>query len=51
MKTMSVSEFKARFSDVLKQVKESETIAVTSGRNKRWLVILPANYPKGPNVN
>jgi antitoxin (DNA-binding transcriptional repressor) of toxin-antitoxin stability system len=35
MKTMSVSEFKTHFSDVLKQVRQGEEIAVTFGKGKK----------------
>jgi len=34
MKTMTVSEFKARFSDVIEQAKSGEEIAVTYGKRK-----------------
>ena len=46
MKTMSVSEFKAQFSDVLKQVKAGETIAVTSGKNKQVVGYFTAELPE-----
>ncbi|WP_199539339.1 type II toxin-antitoxin system Phd/YefM family antitoxin [Dyadobacter luteus] len=34
MKTMTVGEFKAQFSDVIEQVKAGEKIAVTFGKKK-----------------
>jgi hypothetical protein len=34
MKTMTVGEFKAKFSDVIAQVKAGEEIAVTFGKKK-----------------
>lgn len=34
MKTMTVGEFKSRFSDVIEQVKRGEEIAVTFGKKK-----------------
>ncbi|HEV7381320.1 MAG TPA: prevent-host-death protein [Dyadobacter sp.] len=34
MKTMTVGEFKAQFSEVIEQVKAGEKIAVTFGRKK-----------------
>lgn len=34
MQTLSISEFKSRFSSVLAQVKKGETIVVSCGRNK-----------------
>jgi antitoxin (DNA-binding transcriptional repressor) of toxin-antitoxin stability system len=35
MKTMTVGEFKARFSEALDAVREGETIVVSFGRNHR----------------
>ena len=35
MKTMTVGEFKARFSEALDAVREGETIVVSYGRNHR----------------
>jgi prevent-host-death family protein len=35
MKTMTVGEFKARFSEALDAVRDGETIVVTYGRNHR----------------
>ena len=39
MKTMSVGEFKTKFSEVIEQVKAGEKIAVTFGKKKtgNWL--------------
>ncbi len=35
MKTMTVGEFKARFSEALEAVRDGETIVVSYGRNRR----------------
>jgi antitoxin (DNA-binding transcriptional repressor) of toxin-antitoxin stability system len=39
MKTMTVAEFKARFSEVLNAVRQGESIAVTYGRSKRTIAV------------
>ncbi|HYZ72639.1 MAG TPA: type II toxin-antitoxin system prevent-host-death family antitoxin [Chthoniobacterales bacterium] len=39
MKTMTVAEFKARFSEVLDAVRQGESIAVTYGRSKRTIAV------------
>ncbi len=40
VKTMTVAEFKTRFSEVLEAVKQGESIAVTYGRSKRTVAII-----------
>ena len=45
---MSVTEFKADFSDVLKQVKAGEIIAVTSGKNKKVVGYFTAELTQKP---
>jgi antitoxin (DNA-binding transcriptional repressor) of toxin-antitoxin stability system len=39
MKTMTVAEFKARFSEALDAVRQGESIAVTYGRSKRTVAV------------
>jgi antitoxin (DNA-binding transcriptional repressor) of toxin-antitoxin stability system len=39
MKTMTVAEFKPRFSEVLDAVRQGESIAVTYGRSKRTIAV------------
>jgi antitoxin (DNA-binding transcriptional repressor) of toxin-antitoxin stability system len=39
MKTMTVAEFKARFSEALDAVRRGESIAVTYGRSKRTVAV------------
>jgi|HubBroStandDraft_6_1064221.scaffolds.fasta_scaffold644668_2 antitoxin (DNA-binding transcriptional repressor) of toxin-antitoxin stability system len=39
MKTMTVAEFKARFSEALDAVEQGESIAVTYGRSKRTVAV------------
>jgi antitoxin (DNA-binding transcriptional repressor) of toxin-antitoxin stability system len=46
MKTMTVAEFKARFSEVLDAVRQGESIAVTYGRSKRTIAVFQPP-PKG----
>lgn len=48
MKTMTVAEFKARFSEALAAVRQGESIAVTYGRSKRTVAIFqpPAKRKK-----
>jgi len=48
MKTMTVAEFKARFSEALATVRQGESIAVTYGRSKRTVAIFqpPAKRKK-----
>ena len=50
MKTMTVAEFKARFSEALDAVRHGESIAVTYGRSKRTVAIFqpPAKTKKRP---
>jgi antitoxin (DNA-binding transcriptional repressor) of toxin-antitoxin stability system len=50
MKTMTVAEFKARFSEALDAVRNGESIAVTYGRSKRTVAIFqpPAKTQKKP---
>ena len=50
MKTMSVTEFKTHFSDVLKAVKEGETIAVTYGRKKEIIGYFVHELPSRPKI-
>ena len=40
MKTMTVGEFKARFSEVLDAVRAGETIVVAYGRNRRKIAAM-----------
>jgi prevent-host-death family protein len=40
MKTMTVAEFKARFSEVLESVKRGESVEVTYGRSKKAVAIV-----------
>lgn len=40
MKTMSVGEFKAQFSKVLKEVEQGEKIGITFGKNKEIKALL-----------
>jgi hypothetical protein len=46
METMSVSEFKTRFSDVITQVEAVETIVVASGKNKKVVGYFTAELPQ-----
>jgi antitoxin (DNA-binding transcriptional repressor) of toxin-antitoxin stability system len=39
MKTMTVAEFKARFSEALDEVRKGESIAITYGRSKRTVAV------------
>jgi antitoxin (DNA-binding transcriptional repressor) of toxin-antitoxin stability system len=39
MKTMTVAEFKARFSEALDAVRQGESIVVTYGRSKRTVAV------------
>ena len=50
MKTMTVAEFKARFSEALDAVRHGESIAVTYGRSKRTIAVFqpPAKAKKKP---
>ena len=50
MKTMTVAEFKARFSEALDEVRKGESIAVTYGRSKRIVALLqpPPKTKKKP---
>ncbi|MBV8098260.1 MAG: prevent-host-death protein [Verrucomicrobia bacterium] len=50
MKTMTVAEFKARFSEALDAVRRGESIAVTYGRSKRTVAVFqpPARGKKKP---
>ena len=50
MKTMTVAEFKARFSEALDAVRRGESIAVTYGRSKRTVAVFqpPAKGKKKP---
>lgn len=50
MKTMTVTEFKKHFSDVLSAVKEGETIAVTYGRKKEIIGYFVHKMPKQPKI-
>ncbi len=50
MKTMSVTEFKKHFSDVLSAVKDGETIAVTYGRKKEIIGYFVYQIPEGPKI-
>ncbi len=46
MKTMTIGEFKSRFSDVIKQVKSGEEIAVTIGKRKEIVGYFVHEIPK-----
>ncbi len=49
MKTMSVGEFKAHFSEVLENIKDGEPVAVTYGKKKKIVAYLqPAIEEKKP---
>jgi len=48
MKTMSATEFKTHFSDVLAAVKDGETIAVTYGRKKEIIGYFVREIPEHP---
>jgi antitoxin (DNA-binding transcriptional repressor) of toxin-antitoxin stability system len=50
MKTMTVAEFKARFSEALNAVRRGESIAVTYGRSKRTVAVFqpPAQGKRKP---
>jgi hypothetical protein len=45
MKTMTVGEFKAQFSDVIAQVKNGEEIAVTFGKKKEIIGYFKPELP------
>ena len=45
MKTMTVGEFKSRFSEALAAVREGETVVVSFGRNHRKVAAL-VPYPE-----
>ncbi|HTN21999.1 MAG TPA: type II toxin-antitoxin system prevent-host-death family antitoxin [Pelobium sp.] len=46
MKTMTVSEFKTRFSDVIKEVKAGKKIVVTSGKKKEVVGYFVSEIPE-----
>jgi|APDOM4702015191_1054821.scaffolds.fasta_scaffold03692_4 prevent-host-death family protein len=47
MKSLSVGEFKAQFSEVLEKVKEGESIGVLYGKNKKPVAkLVPMNDTK-----
>jgi antitoxin (DNA-binding transcriptional repressor) of toxin-antitoxin stability system len=49
MRTMSVGEFKAQFSKVLKEVEQGEKIGITFGRKKEVKAMLvPGEAPAHP---
>jgi prevent-host-death family protein len=49
MKTMTVGEFKARFSEALDAVRDGETIVVSYGRNHRKVAaMVPYSELKSP---
>jgi prevent-host-death family protein len=49
MKTMTVGEFKARFSEALEAVRDGETIVVSYGRNHRKVAaMVPYSELKAP---
>lgn len=49
MKTMSVGEFKTKFSEVIEQVKAGEKIAVTFGKKKQIIgYFTPENISEKP---
>jgi antitoxin (DNA-binding transcriptional repressor) of toxin-antitoxin stability system len=48
MRTMSVTDFKAHFSDVIAAIKQGETIAVTYGRKKEIIGHFVPAIPKKP---
>ncbi|KAA0992510.1 type II toxin-antitoxin system Phd/YefM family antitoxin [Dyadobacter aurulentus] len=49
MKTMSVGEFKAQFSKVLKEVEQGEKIGITFGKKKEVKAMLvPKDKPAQP---
>lgn len=53
MKTMTVGEFKAHFSEVLEQVKEGEQIEVTRGKKKEivgYFQAKPKEHAKKRNI-
>jgi antitoxin (DNA-binding transcriptional repressor) of toxin-antitoxin stability system len=51
MKTMTVGEFKARFSETLDAVREGETIIVFYGRNHRKVAaMVPYSELKAPKM-
>jgi len=50
MKTMSVGDLKARFSDVMEEVKKGEEIVISHGKRKRKIaVIVPYERYRGRN--
>jgi hypothetical protein len=48
MKTMTVTEFKTHFSDVIEWIKSGETIAVTYGRKKEIIGYFVHELPNKP---
>jgi prevent-host-death family protein len=40
MKTLAVGDFKAHFSEVLKEVESGEKVIITYGRNKKSVAVL-----------
>ena len=48
MKTMTVTEFKKHFSEVLSAIKDGETIAVTYGRKKEIIGYFIHEIPQKP---
>jgi hypothetical protein len=50
MKTMSVTEFKKRFSEVLSTIKDGETIAVTYGKKKEIIGYFVHQMPERPKI-
>jgi|HubBroStandDraft_2_1064218.scaffolds.fasta_scaffold145457_2 prevent-host-death family protein len=49
MKTMTVGEFKSRFSEALDAVRDGETIVVSYGRNRRKVAaMVPYSELKSP---
>ena len=49
VKTMSVGEFKSRFSEALDAVRKGESITVTFGRKKKAVAIVSPVPTKGTN--
>jgi hypothetical protein len=50
MKTMTVSEFKTHFSDVIEQVKAGEEIAVTYGKKKEVIGYFSPETSQKPKI-
>jgi len=50
MKTMTVGELKAHFSDVIEQVKAGEKIAVTYGKKKEIVGYFSPEIPQQPKI-